>query len=126
MAVRCRLYPGAAEAGCVSTARMPGSCGTLPWSSSRGGGPVAARLPGRRRGSASSPGRGRLSRSWRPVPRRCSSRPCGDCDRAVAEFPGPAKPAGRPAFRSAKRGTQGSVIRDPKARRLNRRRVLTA
>jgi transposase len=43
-----------------------------------------------------------------------------DFDRAMAAFFDPGNPAGRPGFRS-KRGSQGFVIRDTKAHRLNRR-----
>ena len=43
-----------------------------------------------------------------------------DFDRSMAAFFGKAGPAGRPSYRS-KEGTQGFVIRDTKARRLNRR-----
>ena len=42
-----------------------------------------------------------------------------DFDRAMAAFLDPANPAGKPSYRS-KRGTQGFVVRDVKARRLNR------
>ena len=43
-----------------------------------------------------------------------------DFDRALAAFFDPGNPARKPGFRS-KRGAQGFVIRDTKARRLNRR-----
>ena len=43
-----------------------------------------------------------------------------DFDKAMAAFFNKANPAGKPSFRS-KRGTQGFVIRDTKARRLNHR-----
>lgn len=43
-----------------------------------------------------------------------------DFDRALEAFFDPGNPVGKPGFRS-KRGTQGFVIRDTKARRLNRR-----
>ena len=42
-----------------------------------------------------------------------------DFDKAMAAFFDPQNPAGKPSYRS-KRGTQGFVIRDVKARRLNR------
>ena len=42
-----------------------------------------------------------------------------DFDRAMAAFLDPANPAGKPSYRS-RRGTQGFVVRDVKARRLNR------
>src|ERR1035438_1657583 len=43
-----------------------------------------------------------------------------DFDRAMTAFFDPANPAGKPSFRS-RRGTQGFIVRDTKARRLNRR-----
>jgi putative transposase len=43
-----------------------------------------------------------------------------DFDRAMAAFLDPANPAGKPSYRS-KRGTQGFVVRDVQARRLNRK-----
>ena len=43
-----------------------------------------------------------------------------DFDRALAAFFGPGNPAGKPKFRG-KRGRQGFVIRDVKARRVSRR-----
>src|SRR5580704_13094605 len=44
-----------------------------------------------------------------------------DFDQAMAAFFDKDNPAGKPQYRSAKRGTQGFVIRDTKVRRLNRR-----
>ena len=44
-----------------------------------------------------------------------------DFDRARSAYFDKDNPAGKPAFRSARRGNQGFVIRDTKARRLNRR-----
>jgi len=44
-----------------------------------------------------------------------------DFDKAMAAFLDPENPAGKPTWRSAKRGTRGFVIRDTKVRKLNRR-----
>lgn len=44
-----------------------------------------------------------------------------DFDHAMAAFFDKNNPAGKPSFRSAKRGNQGFVIRDTKVRRLNHR-----
>jgi len=44
-----------------------------------------------------------------------------DFDCAMAAFFDRKNPAGKPQYRSAKRGMQGFVVRDTKARRLNRR-----
>jgi transposase len=43
-----------------------------------------------------------------------------DFDRALSAFFDKASPVGRPRYRSARRGVQGFVIRDTKARRLSR------
>ncbi len=81
--------------------------------------------PGRRRMPGSAERQLAEARAAEPWLREGSSsvqqQALRDFDRAVAAFFDPANPAGRPKFRSGKRGTQGFVVRDTKVRRLNRR-----
>jgi transposase len=83
-----------------------------------------------RRGRAAAPGpaqrqrplaEARAAEPWlAEVSSSVQQQALRDFDKALAAFFDPENPAGKPGYRT-KRGTQGFVIRDTKARRLNRR-----
>ena len=122
MAIRCRLYPVAAQ--------MPGlggHCGhaRYVWNLAveqqswywpgRGSAPSAAERYRQLAGA-------RAAESWLAAgSSSVQQQALRDFDRAMAAFFDPASPARKPDYRSARRGVQGFAIRDTRARRVNRR-----
>ncbi|HYZ52679.1 MAG TPA: transposase [Streptosporangiaceae bacterium] len=121
MAIRNRLYPGAEQERVLvrhcEDARFVWNLAVEQqswWHPGRGPAPGAA---ARQRQLAEA----RAAEPW--LAEGSSSvqqQALRDFDRALAAFFDPGNPAGKPGYRS-KRGSQGFVIRDVKARRLNRR-----
>ena len=121
MAIRDRLYPGAAAEAVLAEhcahARFVWNLAVEQqswWWPGRGSAPGPAR---RQRQLAEA----RAAEPWlREGSSQVQQQALRDFDKAMAAFFNKANPAGKPSFRS-KRGTQGFVIRDTKARRLNHR-----
>jgi transposase len=121
MAVRSRLYPGAEQEALLSEhcshARYVRNLAVEQqswWKPGRKSAPLAA---DRQRQLAEA----RAAEPWLAAgSSSVQQQALRDFDRAMAAFFDRRNPAGRPSFRS-KRGTQGFVIRDTRARRLSRK-----
>jgi putative transposase len=121
VAIRCRVYAMAGQERALlrhcDDARLVWNLAVEQqswWRPGRGGAPGPAE---RQRQLAEA----RAAEPWlREGSSSVQQQALRDFDRAMAAFFDKDNPAGRPGFRS-RRGTQGFVIRDVKARRVNRR-----